>query len=510
MAMDDTCPWMDILCRKSKVLAKGDRLREVSSDEQEAQGRAWGHDNGYRVRHVWRELGSAWNEKRERKDFDGAVKAVLSGETQCLWVYMSDRFSRKGAEDVLKVIGKARVVFDYDDLDSSIERHRGQIIQEAERARSYSERLHTRVTDIKARQREAGEWLSGRPPYGLKVDPKTRKVSPDESRAGGGWFGSKADLMRTVFRWITEGVSARYIAALLNELRVPRPFGGRWRGGSLTLAMKSPAYVGLQVRILEAGKPTELFRDDNGNVVSIGTGLVTLAEHQAALDVMAGRNHYVPDMRRGRAYYTLTGRAKCPGCGRGMVYSAPAYKCPSRVGGFKGDCPAPAQVTASLAEAEVRRRWLDRVTALEPTDPLALIIAERWTAYEKPDETAELWEAQAELKAAQTVRARLRKQYRAGDYEGDEQGYRDDMAEVMERVRAAQSEVAEHGVTTLDMGWLMDEGLAAEAYDAADPRKRNALLSCAIETVEISKAPYRGARWKPDERIAIAWADEAA
>ncbi|WP_030855253.1 recombinase family protein [Streptomyces sp. NRRL S-475] len=104
-----TGKYVDLLCRKSKVLAEDDRLREVSNKEQERIGRAWAARNGYTVRKVWTELGSAYSE-RDRKEFEGALAAITNGDTHALWVYMLDRFSRKGAEDVLKVIGKARVI----------------------------------------------------------------------------------------------------------------------------------------------------------------------------------------------------------------------------------------------------------------------------------------------------------------------------------------------------------------------------------------------------------------
>lgn len=46
----DSRPTVDLLARKSKVLTKGDRLREVSTDEQIKQGRKWAADSPCRRR----------------------------------------------------------------------------------------------------------------------------------------------------------------------------------------------------------------------------------------------------------------------------------------------------------------------------------------------------------------------------------------------------------------------------------------------------------------------------
>ncbi|MFR9723207.1 recombinase family protein [Streptomyces sp. MS19] len=121
---------IDLYTRKSKRLKKEDHRREQSTDSQREQGHRWAHRNGYAVRKVWRDTQSAFKDVT-RSDFDRALRALVEAEVPALWAYAIDRFSRKGAEDLLKVIGKARVIFDMDGLDSNESRDRRWIINRA-------------------------------------------------------------------------------------------------------------------------------------------------------------------------------------------------------------------------------------------------------------------------------------------------------------------------------------------------------------------------------------------
>ncbi|MBT2400594.1 recombinase family protein [Streptomyces sp. ISL-100] len=156
---------MDLLLRKSKIVREGERA--LSLRAQEERGRRWADEEGYQVRKVWKENLSAWSDV-QRPKYDAAMEAVMNGEVPALWVYALDRF-RKGAEAVVPILGKARVIFDYERLDSMDERDRRWIIDRAENAREYSTRLSYNVRNTKARQRNEGRWLA-RAPFGLVAD----------------------------------------------------------------------------------------------------------------------------------------------------------------------------------------------------------------------------------------------------------------------------------------------------------------------------------------------------
>jgi len=498
-------PCIDILARKSKVLTKGDRLREVSTDEQIKQGRAWADRNGYRVRHIWVELGSAYNAARERKTFEKALAALMDEEADALWVYMLDRFSRKGAEDVLRVIGKARVIFDYDRLDSMDERDRGRIIDEAERARSYSVRLSHRLTDVKTTQRDAGEWLGNLPPWGLVVDRKTRKVSPDHTPAGGTLGMTRAQVVAKVVADLAAHVTPMALIRWLNDAGVPSPRGARWHRTVLLGVVLSPAMAGLQVRM--AGNKTVPYRNERGEMVSIGTGPVTWEQIQAATRALHGRTSTRTSGRSTSASVALLRRRlRCVGCRRAMSYRGRVYACGSLTTG--GDaCPAPARVLGTTIDGYVAGVWLHAVGSLDPDDPLAHVIAARWAAHERPEQTEEYEEAKTAHKAANAALARLESDRKAGYYDGPAEAlYGPARLEAVADLTAALDRIDALMTPVVRPGFLSDEELLREVWESADMALRADLIGLAIDRIDVSKAAYQGQHFNGADRVTITWA----
>ncbi|MBL3803090.1 recombinase family protein [Streptomyces sp. BRB081] len=229
----DTRPYVDLLLRKSKVVREGERALSIRA--QEERGRAWADENGYRVRKVGKENLSAWSDV-QRPKYDAAMAAVLDGEVPALWCYALDRFSRKGAEAVVPVLGKARVIFDYERLDSMDERDRRWIIDRAENAREYSSRLSYNVRTTKAKQRREGRWL-GRVPFGLAVDPSTRRLAPDHTPylclAEGRREVTPWQVIRRIYEAIAEGESARGLARAMNAEGLRTVTGKAWAAYSV-------------------------------------------------------------------------------------------------------------------------------------------------------------------------------------------------------------------------------------------------------------------------------------
>ncbi|MEU6973638.1 recombinase family protein [Kitasatospora aureofaciens] len=149
---------------------------------QEASGRAWAAREGYLVLKVWIDNLFAWSDV-ERPELDKALAAVLEGEVPALWCAYLDRFTRKGIDDIGPILGKARVIFDYDGLDSSNERDRRWIIDRAEQAREFSNRLSYNITGLRAR-------------LGVELPFKTTKAS---MRSRGQW--TQAARRPTGWRW---------------------------------------------------------------------------------------------------------------------------------------------------------------------------------------------------------------------------------------------------------------------------------------------------------------------
>ncbi|WP_147255657.1 recombinase family protein [Streptomyces sp. PT12] len=508
---------IDLYTRKSKRLKKDDHRREQSTDAQREQGHRWAHRNGYAVRKVWKDIQSAFKDVK-RSDFDRALRALAQAEVPALWAYAIDRFSRKGAEDLLKVIGKARVIFDMDGLDSNESRDRRWIINRAEEAREYSEQLSQRVCDTKAEQRDKGLWVAGRPPWGYKVT-RDRYLYPDDTPAAEG-FMSRAEVVREIFRRVAEeGASTRDIVRWLDGAGVPGPGGKGWRYGYVSRMLRHPAYVGWQMIQVKA-KPT-VYRDDSGHRVRLvgkdggPVALVSEERQRKALATLQGLivQRTIPPCtptRNTRPRHLLTGLTRCGGCEHSMPFQGRSYQCAAVIGGR--NCPARAGVRGDQIEEYVFQRWLARLTNAELDDPIMLAVSERWAARVKPEETEEEQAARAVLRAAEADLKRLLDDRQAGVYDGPAARYfgpmLKDATAAVESAREGVARYSADGPLNLPFASLDRDELIA-AWEAVDlPMKRD-LLRLAINRVTIVKARAQGVKFDGDARVTIEWAEPA-
>ncbi|WP_053924858.1 recombinase family protein [Streptomyces chattanoogensis] len=502
---------IDLYTRKSKRLSKDDHRREQSTDAQREQGHRWGHRHGYAVRKVWKDIASGFKDVK-RSDFDRALRALADEETPALWAYAIDRFSRKGAEDLLKVIGKARVIFDMDGLDSNEPRDRRWIINRAEEAREYSEGLSKRVRDTKEEQRDNGLWVAGRAPWGYTAS-RDRILSPDNEpfvchiATHKEW--SRAALVREVFRKIAQdGASTRDICRWLDGMGVPSPGGKKWRHTYVHRVTHNPAYSGWQVIQIRPGH-AEAYRNSKGQRVRLkGTSLIAPELQRGAQEALTGQN-LVPVERTydTRPKHPLTGLLRCEGCGRSMPMGGRGYKCQAALGGRA--CQAIASARADAIERYVFERWLDRLTAAEDDDPILVAASERWTAREKPEETEEEQAVRAALRAAEAGLKRLLDDRQAGVYDGAAARYFGPLLrDATGAVDAARAEVSKYeGGGKVRLPFLsVDTETLTDAWESADlPLKRD-LLRLAIDRITVRKAPRQGVRFNGRERVTIEWA----
>ncbi|MCX4547292.1 recombinase family protein [Streptomyces sp. NBC_01500] len=500
---------MDIYARKS-VAIKG-RLGELSPNAQEQRGRDWGGWNHLRVRHIWRDTISA-SKDVERPDYDKALLALANGEVKTLWCYKLDRFSRRGALAVLSVLENlnstgARIIFGEDGLDSSNPDHRRMIMWKAEDARDEAERISKRVRDTKDWQRNHGEWVSGRVPYGLKADTDRKLVKdtaparPDHPR-----MGSKATVAQRIFKLAQSGThSLRDIAAALDADKIPSPSGKSWNANTVYRIVTNAAYSGWQVHCV-GNQRGIIYRDPKGKRVKVGVVLVPDTEREAAVRVIKGHSKPVKTFT-GKATNLLTGLTRCT-CGKSAPVSSRSYTCTTALHSGTA-CPAPASAYRPAVEGYVVNQWLARLTYADPDDPLLRVVAARWAALTKPDETAEVKEAIAVLKSAEDTLERLLRDRRAGLYEGPaarffEPAYKDAMADY----NAASSALREHGGVAVDITFLLNRQSALDAWEDADLEMRRDLLRLAIDRVIIKKwtggGPFNG-----DQRVEIMWAATA-
>ncbi|MER5886790.1 recombinase family protein [Streptomyces sp. NPDC001941] len=526
-----------ILARKSKVLSDSDRRREQSTDAQVAQGRRAAEREGAEVppEYIWVELGSAYRE-RQRDKFDDALAALAAGMIDTLWCFDISRYSRKGADDLLRVVKRdgsgGRVIFDYEGLDSANPRDRKWIINRAEEAREYSEKLSANVRNTKRDQRDRGMWLSA-PPYGLEVEPKTRKLRRGRTVARPATEERPEVLTWEVaYRIIAEAAdggrdnSLRKIAERLTDDGLPGPANVPWGISSIHRIIKHPAYQGWQ--IISQWRTTQYvlpYRNAAGELVPVmaaGEEPITTEElaKQARRNV-SNRKDSMPNKFAGKPGtgdgHLLTGLARCYGCFGGASWTSLGYAC-SKHRRTPGACPEPAYLRAALVEEYVVEQWKTRVASIDMTDEadaeLIMAITARWAALQNPEETEEGREALEALKAAEAALQDLVEgRYKRKEFEGPlRKLYAPMLNDAMTLVEAAKEAAAPYEKATPVAPFVGDRTLVDEAWDAADMPTRQDLLQLAIRAVVVRK--HQGAQPtiheppKVAERTTIYWHDD--
>ncbi|MFI1521035.1 recombinase family protein [Kitasatospora cineracea] len=506
------------MLRKSKIVREGERALSIQT--QEDMGRAWAAENGYCVRKVWRENLSAWSDVKRPK-MDAAIDAVLNGEVQALWCYALDRFSRKGAESVVPILGKARVIFDYERLDSMDERDRRWIIDRAENAREYSQRLSYNVRNTKAKQQKQGKWLAT-PPFGLVADAN-RRLSPNRTPymclLDGKQEVTPWDVVKRIFWHVGNGMAGRALARQLNAEGLRTSRGALWQVGTIWAIVVHPVYEGWMTVSPPVGKQKShkrAFRyvhPETGENVRCVTDqtlpeMIPAELAERARRVLAGHQFMAAEKRprAGRVVHPISGKSiKCASCGYSMTLAGKSHGCNLNAKN-KGACTAPASVRQATLLAYVVDAWSTRLHAAEDDDPLLVAVAERWQAITRPEESAEVAEARAKVTAAQAELNRFHQDDAEGFYTGRSARYRIPAKNKAEaRLDAAEERLAALvGGGTVDLTWLL-EGNAAETWHQADRTMQRDLLSLAIDRI-IVKPGKRGQRFNGAERVTIVWA----
>ncbi|MFD8785865.1 recombinase family protein [Kitasatospora sp. NPDC059599] len=342
-------PEVDLYLRKSKVVREGDKRDITSIRAQEAEGREWAVRNRYRVRRVWVDNLSAWSDVA-RPGFDNALAAVLDDEVPALWCFALDRFTRKGIDDIGPVLGKARVIFHWERLDSSDPNDRRWITDRAEQAREYSERLSDNIRVTKKNQLRNGQW-SNRPPHGVEAT-KDRKLTN----------GALWPIVLHVFRSVADGISGRLLCRGLNSgpNPVPSPQGGERAVSTISYMIHNPVYEGWQT-VKHPNKPRDPipYRDENGNRVRVwadGAEPIPRELAERARQKLTGGNFAGREAVDNRKRHLLTDATRCAGC-RGAASAHGMNQFCNRHRAWQ-DCPAPGCIRRQVSRTGWSRRGL--------------------------------------------------------------------------------------------------------------------------------------------------------
>lgn len=515
-------PEIDLYTRKSASVSG--RRQETSTDVQREIGHQAAHEMNppHRVRNVWRDILSGFKDIT-RPGYDHAVAALLGREVPCLWAYKLDRYTRKGAEDMLKIMNaKLRIIFHMDRLDSSVPGHRREIINRSEEARQYSVDLGERLHDAREEYRQRGEWINGQVPYGLKLDPETGGLIPDDASAvplDPERTETKGDVARDMINLSADGRSARKLRAHLHDRAIPAPRGGEyWAEATISSLLNNPAYAGWQILRQKdedgndvPGGRLAKYRDPKGKFVRLkGKALVTdalwdKAKAQRTGRVTPGFTMAGNSAKTGVGLHILTGTGRCVGC-KGAMQGGASYRCHLD---RRETCPAPAILATHLADEHAGELWIRRVGALENDDPLLHELAVHWQMLQDPETAEQSAEAMAAVKRAEAdieQLARDRKTvYKTGHMAKLWPAL---VEEAEEALQAAQDALKAAGGGPLALPpFANDPGLAREAWDSADRAGKRELWRLACRVVWISKAPTSKGPQKFDgpARMTVVW-----
>ncbi|MFL4902771.1 recombinase family protein [Streptomyces sp. MMS24-I2-30] len=492
---------IDLYLRKSRITREG--VEALTFKTQEERGCAWADHHDYHVRKIWKDNLSAWTDTK-RPDFEKALGALRRKEVPALWCYAVDRFDRKGAGSVIQLLDSgARIIFDYERLDSADARDRERIITDAERAKSASDLLSHRVRDTKQGQRRRGEWL-GAAPYGLRKD-KSGKLHQTTD-----W----ANVIR-ILTEVADGLPPRAVARGLNADSKPSPKGGTWGASTVRRIVYNPVYEGFQVVALSRDYTWPVaYRDESGKRVRVfaqGVEPVPADLVARARRVHAGHQRGKLGPRAGKASHLLTDLLRCAGCGAKMPRSGRSYVCNGHAMGKT--CPAPASAMRERIEEYVYTEWRGKVSSadLDGGDPLMIAVAERWAALTAPEETEEAREALAAVKAAEAAVERLANDRAKGLYDGAMgRHFPRLVAEAEETLKEAQELSASFSGQSVDLTMFDDSDMLEQKWEAADLPMRRDLLRVAIDKITVTQAVRRGAAFDGDARCTIEWATPSA
>lgn len=508
-----------IYVRRSHKNSKDTHRLGRSMREQEADCRALASRVGLRVVRVYAEregTGASRHSRKARPVWEEALRDLDGGEEfRTLIVWSLDRATRKGAVEAGELaerhVGKNRRVLGVDGTDTGDERARLSLIVRAEVAREEAEKLSERVSRARRFARDNGKWQSGKPPLGLRrAEDGTLERDPETYA-----------LARRIADEALAGRSPYLIAKGLNAEDVPASRGGEWRSSTIRELLKSPGFAGLQSlrRKLPSGNwatVADVYLNADGLPVSVGAGVITEAERAQILALVDERRDDLGRGRRGPLDggrpTLLRGLVRCASCERiarvtGSRNGHRSYGCASAQAGTT--CPgftAPETRTDdAVVDTFLRRLAIDPEDEAEDPHRVELVaeVARRWAARVDPEAVTERNRLAEVLARFEADLQRVIDLAAAGILTAEEAAHR--LPPLRVRVADARAALAMLPDPEGDMTPLLDMTQSREAWDPLPVEERRSLLALAIDRVTITRAPGRGVRFYPGERVLIHW-----
>jgi site-specific DNA recombinase len=501
----------DAYIRRSK---KSDDLATLRAHVRDICRAAAGEEK--KIRRVWFEQRSASKVHVRREEFEKATAAVLEGRSKTLYVWRTDRLSRRGMGAVDRLIDDltprgARIVVTSEALDSSLPGMRLIFGILADRAREEAATISKRTKTGGDAHKAEGRWPGGVVPYGLRCPKGTGKLEHDPA---------EYPTARRIAEALLDGDTPKEIADKLNSERVKTRKGKQWRAQTIIHLAQSPSWAGLipdrERATDEFGTPLDKWhRGGNplmgadGHPVQAGQGVITFAEREIILAKFAARSRpgtSFGDRTRGirKAATILTGLLRCPHCSGPLGNGGRNYRCLARINQGESVCKGIATMRERADDA-MATMWINHILHLPPDSPTIQAIARRWLSYQDPAKESRKRAVSEALDRAVTREMRLRKEYFVLE-RMDESEYESLRRDITAQIETLKGELAELS-RGADLSPLMDPEALAALWDVAGIEGQRALLKAALKKVTLLPPKHSGDRTPILHRLMPEWRD---
>ncbi|MFD7591707.1 recombinase family protein [Kitasatospora sp. NPDC059812] len=451
--------------------------------------------DGKSIRHVWFEQRSASKAYVKREEFDGAVTAVLEGLSKTLYVWKTDRLSRRGMGQVGLLLDEfekrgAWIFSVIEGLDSRTGRIMFAWLSERAREEAKDISIRTKI-GIDAHKAE-GIWPGGVTPYGL--------ICVDGKLAHG---ITEYGFARPIAEALLERTVPAEIAADYNGRKIRTRKGKLWSAQGIINMAHSVSWAGLvpnRERILdEFGNPTDKYHrsstplmDADGHPVECGEGVVDYEEFLTIDGIFKSRSRpgtTIGNRARGQRERVaiIAGFFNCPYCGGPMGNGGTNYRCNNRINKGETACKG-ISVARPQAEAAMGELWLNHILNLPPESPTIQNIARRWLSYQDPAKEKRKKTVSAALDNAVSRQMKLNKEYFLGASKMDEREYENLRDQVAAQIEGMKKELEELSAET-DLTPLMDPQALLRLWENGGVDGRRKLLDATLTKVVLQPLP---------------------
>ncbi|MFI5529235.1 recombinase family protein [Kitasatospora sp. NPDC051853] len=541
---------------------------ETQRTKNEEESLRWGT-----FRRHYEDIGiSGWDADAEREGFEAMLADARAGLFQVLIVYNVSRFSRREVADAIPVVAELhRLGITIVSVMEGVFAPRDSmaliyLIMRLDASHQESENKSQAVRDVKAAQRDAGSWLGGAPPYGLRAEKEIhgklaiyRLFHEDEETANLRqiWSTIKLHKDKPIKPGKKHPGSLSGICTDMNEKGIPtrgqrtgkERADSQWHSRTLKGILLNPAIAGMSYETLykvkEDGTLTKtvegyrINRDDEGRPIMICEPIIPPAEWYELQDWLAGRGRGQGLSRGTSLLASLKNEDKEPiltcECGRPMTSLnaaatdpkvKPVYRCTRAPGAATEDehQGGNAIMMRHLDEFVARRIFALILASEDDPEVLPVIAAATKTfarSQESPEVAAERNALVAERADATRALVELYDDLDANVYSGrmGRDRFLSKKAKVEARIDAAETRLAglrvpEEVVLPLSE-WLSADPEADPVgegswWQGADRNARRSFVSLFVRSIVVSKAESRWghsrtAAYDVEPRVGLDW-----